>query len=139
MKYEQIFFHLFVCICSFTLCLALLDQLIVVCGVLQGCRVTCLEQTVQSRLYFPNLWVVLHYRVIILFYTTGHWLPPSPEKMESRHGIMKAFPKVKRAKGLQGKDAPPLKKIADECDVTGGYCVCMHVSTLQKECIRVLH
>lgn len=32
---------------------------------------------------------------------------------------MKAFPKVKRAKVLQGKDAPPLKKTADDCDVTG--------------------
>ncbi|GLD60942.1 DNA polymerase lambda [Lates japonicus] len=39
--------------------------------------------------------------------------------MEPRHGIMKAFPKVKRAKVLQGKDAPPLKKKPDECDVTG--------------------
>ncbi|XP_063331545.1 DNA polymerase lambda isoform X2 [Pelmatolapia mariae] len=39
--------------------------------------------------------------------------------MEPRHGIMKAFPKVKRAKVLQGKDAPPLKKTADDCDVTG--------------------
>ncbi|KAM7393802.1 hypothetical protein PAMP_020648 [Pampus punctatissimus] len=35
------------------------------------------------------------------------------------HGIMKAFPKVKRAKFLQGKDAPPLKKKPDECNVTG--------------------
>ncbi|XP_031609483.2 DNA polymerase lambda [Oreochromis aureus] len=49
----------------------------------------------------------------------GHWLLPSPEKMEPRLGIMKAFPKVKRAKVLQGKDAPPLKKTADDCDVTG--------------------
>lgn len=39
--------------------------------------------------------------------------------MESRHGIMKAFPKVKRAKILNGKDAPPIKKKLDECDVTG--------------------
>ncbi|XP_026025886.1 DNA polymerase lambda [Astatotilapia calliptera] len=39
--------------------------------------------------------------------------------MEPRHGIMKAFSKVKRAKVLQGKDAPPLKKTADDCDVTG--------------------
>ncbi|XP_026216502.1 DNA polymerase lambda [Anabas testudineus] len=39
--------------------------------------------------------------------------------MEPRHGIMKAFPKVKRAKVLQGKDAPPLKKKPDECVVTG--------------------
>ncbi|XP_026159812.1 DNA polymerase lambda [Mastacembelus armatus] len=39
--------------------------------------------------------------------------------MEPRHGIMKAFPKVKRAKVLQGKDAPPLKKKPDECGVTG--------------------
>ncbi|XP_047433590.1 DNA polymerase lambda [Mugil cephalus] len=39
--------------------------------------------------------------------------------MEPRHGIMKAFPKVKRARVLQGKDAPPLKKMPDECDVTG--------------------
>ncbi|XP_076001624.1 DNA polymerase lambda [Genypterus blacodes] len=40
--------------------------------------------------------------------------------MERRHGIMKAFPKVKRAKVLQGKDAPPLKKKPDEAGVTGG-------------------
>ncbi|XP_038570116.1 DNA polymerase lambda isoform X1 [Micropterus salmoides] len=39
--------------------------------------------------------------------------------MECRHGIMKAFPKVKRAKALHGKDAPPVKKKPDECDVTG--------------------
>ncbi|XP_040002815.1 DNA polymerase lambda [Xiphias gladius] len=39
--------------------------------------------------------------------------------MVPRHGIMKAFPKVKRARVLQGKDAPPLKKKPDECDVTG--------------------
>ncbi|XP_029990960.1 DNA polymerase lambda [Sphaeramia orbicularis] len=39
--------------------------------------------------------------------------------MEPRHGIMKAFPKVKRAKVLPGKDAPPLKKKPDECNVTG--------------------
>lgn len=32
---------------------------------------------------------------------------------------MKAFPKVKRAKMLQGKDAPPLKKKPQECDLTG--------------------
>lgn len=34
--------------------------------------------------------------------------------MEPRHGIMKAFPKVKRAKVLQGKDAPPQKKRTDD-------------------------
>ncbi|XP_056227300.1 DNA polymerase lambda [Seriola aureovittata] len=39
--------------------------------------------------------------------------------MEPRHGIMKAFPKVKRARVLQGKDAPPRKKKPDECDDTG--------------------
>ncbi|XP_059209411.1 DNA polymerase lambda [Centropristis striata] len=39
--------------------------------------------------------------------------------MEPRHGIMKAFPKVKRAKVFQGKDAPPVKKRPEECDVTG--------------------
>ncbi|CAJ1052678.1 DNA polymerase lambda [Xyrichtys novacula] len=39
--------------------------------------------------------------------------------MEPRHGIMKAFPKVKRAKVIQGKDAPPAKKTVDECEVTG--------------------
>lgn len=42
-------------------------------------------------------------------------------KMEPRHGIMKAFPKVKRAKILNRKDAPPVKKKLDECDVTGCY------------------
>ncbi|XP_075946683.1 DNA polymerase lambda [Anarhichas minor] len=39
--------------------------------------------------------------------------------MEPRHGIMKAFPKVKRARVLQGKDAPPVKKKPEECDITG--------------------
>lgn len=39
--------------------------------------------------------------------------------MEPRHGIMKAFPKVKRAKVFNGKDAPPAKKKPDECEVTG--------------------
>ncbi|XP_049901187.1 DNA polymerase lambda [Epinephelus moara] len=39
--------------------------------------------------------------------------------MEPRHGIMKAFPKVKRAKVFQEKDAPPVKKKPDECEVTG--------------------
>ncbi|XP_033825310.1 DNA polymerase lambda [Periophthalmus magnuspinnatus] len=39
--------------------------------------------------------------------------------MEPRHGIMKAFPKVKRAKVLQGKDGPPLKKSSETCSVTG--------------------
>ncbi|XP_042341213.1 DNA polymerase lambda [Plectropomus leopardus] len=39
--------------------------------------------------------------------------------MEPRHGIMKAFPKVKRAKVFSGKDAPPVKKKPEECDVTG--------------------
>ncbi|XP_031145427.1 DNA polymerase lambda [Sander lucioperca] len=39
--------------------------------------------------------------------------------MEPRHGIMKAFPKVKRAKVLPGKDAPPVKKKLEECDVSG--------------------
>ncbi|XP_072318529.1 DNA polymerase lambda [Eucyclogobius newberryi] len=34
------------------------------------------------------------------------------KQMEPVHGIMKAFPKVKRAKVLQGKDGPPLKKIS---------------------------
>lgn len=41
--------------------------------------------------------------------------------MEPRHGIMKAFPKVKRAKVLNGKDAPPVKKKSDERDITGCY------------------
>ncbi|XP_033976674.1 DNA polymerase lambda-like [Trematomus bernacchii] len=39
--------------------------------------------------------------------------------MEPRHGIMKAFPKVKRARVLQGKDAPPVKKKPEEHDVKG--------------------
>lgn len=43
--------------------------------------------------------------------------------MEPRHGIMKAFPKVKRAKVVQGKDGPPLKKKPDEYVVTGYYSV----------------
>ncbi|KAK2815762.1 hypothetical protein Q5P01_026229 [Channa striata] len=39
--------------------------------------------------------------------------------MEPRHGIMKAFAKVKRARVLLGKEAPPLKKKPDECVITG--------------------
>ncbi|XP_061889129.1 DNA polymerase lambda isoform X1 [Entelurus aequoreus] len=39
--------------------------------------------------------------------------------MEPCHGIMKAFPKVKRARVSQGKDSPLLKKKADQFDVTG--------------------
>ncbi|KAK2919326.1 hypothetical protein Q8A73_003697 [Channa argus] len=39
--------------------------------------------------------------------------------MEPRHGIMKAFPKVKRARVQLGKDEPQLKKKPDECVVTG--------------------
>ncbi|KAM6941963.1 DNA polymerase lambda [Lycodopsis pacificus] len=39
--------------------------------------------------------------------------------MEPHHGIMKAFPKVKRARVLQGKDAPPVKKKPEEFDITG--------------------
>ncbi|KAM3864568.1 DNA polymerase lambda [Diretmus argenteus] len=39
--------------------------------------------------------------------------------MEPRHGIMKAFPKVKRARVLEAKNAPPLKKKSDEAGVTG--------------------
>lgn len=50
---------------------------------------------------------------------------PSKGKMEPRHGIMKAFPKVKRAKVPLGKDTPPAKKKLDECDVTG--CVCVSI------------
>lgn len=39
--------------------------------------------------------------------------------MEPRHGIMKAFPKVKRAKVLNGNDAPPVKKKSDGSNITG--------------------
>ncbi|KAA8595196.1 hypothetical protein FQN60_012331, partial [Etheostoma spectabile] len=49
----------------------------------------------------------------------GHWCPPSRNKMEPRHGIIKAFPKVKRAKVLPRKDAPPVKKKLEECDISG--------------------
>lgn len=65
----------------------------------------------------------------ILLHVTGQWRPPlSRDKMEPRHGIMKAFPKVKRAKVLHGKDAPPVKKKPDECDVTGLLlCLCVWV------------
>lgn len=56
-----------------------------------------------------------------LLYATGRWLLAPTTRMEPRHGIMKAFPKVKRAKVLQGKDVPPLKKKAEEHDVTGCY------------------
>ncbi|KAM4750023.1 DNA polymerase lambda [Anableps anableps] len=41
--------------------------------------------------------------------------------MEPRHGIMKAFPKVKRAKVMQGKDVAPPKKKAEEHDITGNF------------------
>lgn len=43
--------------------------------------------------------------------------------MEPRHGIMKAFPKVKRAKILNGKDGPPSKKCFDKSNlsVTGEF------------------
>lgn len=39
--------------------------------------------------------------------------------MEQRHGIMKAFPKVKRARVSQRKDEPPVKKKTEEFDITG--------------------
>nr|WKN12661.1 PolL [Chaunax abei] len=39
--------------------------------------------------------------------------------MEPRHGIMKAFPKVKRATVLHGKNEPPAKRKPAESDVTG--------------------
>ncbi|XP_054636158.1 DNA polymerase lambda [Dunckerocampus dactyliophorus] len=39
--------------------------------------------------------------------------------MEPCHGIMKAFPKVKRAQVSKEKDSPPVKKKPDEFDVTG--------------------
>lgn len=50
----------------------------------------------------------------------------SRDKMEPRHGIMKAFPKVKRAKALHGKGAPPVKKKPEERDVSG-LCACLCV------------
>lgn len=46
---------------------------------------------------------------------------PVGEKMDPHRGILKAFPKVKRAKVSHGKDAPPAKKKPDEFDVTGCY------------------
>ncbi|CAL9700691.1 unnamed protein product [Knipowitschia caucasica] len=39
--------------------------------------------------------------------------------MEPRHGIMKAFPKVKRAKVFQGKESPPPKKKSEQLSATG--------------------
>ncbi|XP_053713943.1 DNA polymerase lambda-like isoform X2 [Synchiropus splendidus] len=39
--------------------------------------------------------------------------------MEPCRGIMKAFPKVKRVKALQGNGAPPVKKKLGDCDATG--------------------
>lgn len=68
-------------------------------------------------------WVLLC-NFTILLHITGHWCPSSRHKMEPRHGIMKAFPKVKRAKVLHGRDTPPAKKKPDECDITGVF-VCM--------------
>lgn len=58
------------------------------------------------------------------FLTAQQLCPVLQVKMEPRHGIMKAFPKVKRAKILNGKDAPPVKKKPDDCDVTGCYITC---------------
>ncbi|XP_061130658.1 DNA polymerase lambda isoform X1 [Syngnathus typhle] len=49
----------------------------------------------------------------------GPWLAHFTLKMESCHGIVKAFPKVKKTRASQGKDSPPLKKKSDEFDVTG--------------------
>ncbi|XP_046900130.1 DNA polymerase lambda isoform X1 [Hypomesus transpacificus] len=50
------------------------------------------------------------------------WSPkgvsPFPDEMEP-HGIMKAFPKVKRAGVRDGKGAPPLKRKSEETSVTG--------------------
>lgn len=54
-------------------------------------------------------------------YVIGYICSPIGEKMEPHRGIMKAFPTVKRAKVLHGKDTPPAKKKPDECDVTGCY------------------
>lgn len=56
-----------------------------------------------------------------LLHATGRWLPAPTTRMEPRHGIMKAFPKVKRPKVLPAKDVPPLKKKAEERDVKGCY------------------
>lgn len=53
--------------------------------------------------------------------------------MEPRHGIMKAFPKVKRAKVLQRTDAPPLKKKLEESDVTGILFSCLHTKAVVSE------
>lgn len=57
----------------------------------------------------------------IFLYVVGYFCSPVGEKMEPHRGIMKAFPTVKRAKVLHGKDTPPAKKKPDECDVTGCY------------------
>lgn len=51
----------------------------------------------------------------------------SQAKMEPRHGIVKAFPKVKRVKVLNEKDAPPVKKKSDGCDITGCYITCYRI------------
>ncbi|XP_077461931.1 DNA polymerase lambda isoform X2 [Stigmatopora argus] len=40
-------------------------------------------------------------------------------KMKPSHGIMKAFPKVKRARVCQENNSPPLKKKSDDFEVTG--------------------
>lgn len=55
--------------------------------------------------------------------------------MEHRPGIMKAFPKVKRVKVLEGKDEPPLKKKPDEFVVAGYYSV-VCLSAKENECNR---
>lgn len=74
--------------------------------------------------------------LIILLHITGHWLPLPTYKMEPRHGIMKAFPKVKRVRVLQGKDDPPLKKKPLECDITGCYFMCVQYAKVEtRRCI----
>ncbi len=91
----------------------------------------CYCQIVTFKIYgrsIDNFIIVLH--------VTGHWRPPFKDQMEPRHGIMKAFPKVKRAKVLHGKGAPPAKKKPDECEVTGCHCVCVRVCVCVCMCVR---
>lgn len=90
-------------ICSFSL-------LLFYCGFLHMLVCWCIFRGANYVNTFNNFLCVI-----------GYFFSPIGEKMEPHRGIMKAFPTVKRAKVLHGKDTPPAKKKPDECDVTGCY------------------
>lgn len=55
--------------------------------------------------------------------------------METR-GIMKAFPKVKRHRSREGKDAPPVKKAPDQ-SITGN--VIYYRTQIYAAIVEILH